>query len=310
MLVTITIFLIITGMTFTVVNVTLDRDRVPSGARQIQSYLEGARNRAINAGEPRGVRFILDGTLTATTSGDPAYAATSMVYIGAPSKYNTGEVTIDNGDSRTLTFNPTVDQLRNRGTLATGARIAITDGSNVTYHSIALNDNSTPTITSDDFWMLTRNYSGATLGSGLPFELSLLPEPLPNEEPVSFPNGVCIDLESSRLLGKLPGDWQIFVGGTFKTYSNKMDIVFTPMGQLAASSAGITHLVVADTEDVFAGRRVGQQPKTTDETYAKVGDERLISIFRTGSIIASPIDVTDANNDSDADDPFKFAETP
>ena len=35
-------------------------ERIGAGARQVQSLLQGARDRAIHTGEPRGVRFFVD----------------------------------------------------------------------------------------------------------------------------------------------------------------------------------------------------------------------------------------------------------
>ena len=63
LMIAITILLLLTLITATAVRNNLESDRVPGGARQLQSYLEGARDRAIystktlNPG-PRGVRFL------------------------------------------------------------------------------------------------------------------------------------------------------------------------------------------------------------------------------------------------------------
>src|SRR5690606_11034169 len=76
----ITILLILAVMTVSAVNLAWDTDRVRAGARQIQSYLAGARDRAIYAKAPRGVRFILDAS-SSTATGGPAFAVRSMVYV-------------------------------------------------------------------------------------------------------------------------------------------------------------------------------------------------------------------------------------
>ena len=75
LLVVIGILIILTVMTLSLVNVTQNEDRVRAGAAQVQSYLEGARDRAIHAGEPRGVRFLPD-------TNNPN-VATSLIYIRA-----------------------------------------------------------------------------------------------------------------------------------------------------------------------------------------------------------------------------------
>ena len=65
LMIAITILLLLTFITTKVIRSTSESDRVPGGARQVQSYLEGARDRAIystktlNPG-PRGVRFLRD----------------------------------------------------------------------------------------------------------------------------------------------------------------------------------------------------------------------------------------------------------
>ena len=65
MLVVISILLILSYMSLSIYNVAADSDRIRSSARQIQSYMEGARDRAILAGrnDPDtsiGVRFLVN----------------------------------------------------------------------------------------------------------------------------------------------------------------------------------------------------------------------------------------------------------
>jgi len=94
LMVAVSILLVLTAMTFTAINVTMDTDRVRSAARQIQSYVEGARDRAIYAGEPRGVRFLIDATdLTNSTS---------LVFVGAPEKFTDNWLTVESTDEQTL----------------------------------------------------------------------------------------------------------------------------------------------------------------------------------------------------------------
>jgi prepilin-type N-terminal cleavage/methylation domain-containing protein len=94
LMVVVSILLVLTAMTFTAINVTMNTDRVRAAARQIQSYTEGARDRAIYAGEPRGVRFLLNATdLTASSS---------LVFVGAPEKFTDNWITVEAGDQRTL----------------------------------------------------------------------------------------------------------------------------------------------------------------------------------------------------------------
>ncbi len=77
LLVVIFIMVLLLAMTATAINFSMDAERIRGAARQLQSYLEGARDRAIYAKEPRGVRLLLDET-------NPR-AVSSVVYI-APSE--------------------------------------------------------------------------------------------------------------------------------------------------------------------------------------------------------------------------------
>ena len=116
MLVVIIVLLVLAGITVTTINVTLEGERVRSSARQLQSYLLGARDRAAYSQLPRGVRFET-GDLT-----DPANyrvedingngqldpgedlngnllldswpLVRSMVYIGASKDWSQGTVTV------------------------------------------------------------------------------------------------------------------------------------------------------------------------------------------------------------------------
>ncbi|RMG33232.1 MAG: prepilin-type N-terminal cleavage/methylation domain-containing protein [Planctomycetota bacterium] len=91
MLVVITIFVILLAMTITAVNVSMDRERIRSAARQMQSYIEGARDRAIFAKLPRGVRFLIDAKNPAAGT-SPVYTVSSMIYVGATEDWSEGEV--------------------------------------------------------------------------------------------------------------------------------------------------------------------------------------------------------------------------
>jgi hypothetical protein len=84
------IMLVLAGITVATINITIDGDKVRSAARQIQSYIEGARSRASDAKAPRGVRFILDPTDPRTVS--------SMVYIAPTDPWNEGTVYLTRAD--------------------------------------------------------------------------------------------------------------------------------------------------------------------------------------------------------------------
>lgn len=90
LLIAVSIMLILLAITASAIKVTSDADRVRGAARQIQSYLEGARSRAVAARAPRGVRFLLDPT-------DPR-TVTSMVYIAPTDPWTEGTIWLERPD--------------------------------------------------------------------------------------------------------------------------------------------------------------------------------------------------------------------
>ena len=114
MLVVIAIVVLLMAITVTSVNFQLDAERVRSGARQIQSTLSGARDRAIYARERRGVRLLIDAAPTGTFDADgkpimrPRRTVSSMIYIQpAPPFPWEGEATLIDIERQdgTLNFN-------------------------------------------------------------------------------------------------------------------------------------------------------------------------------------------------------------
>jgi prepilin-type N-terminal cleavage/methylation domain-containing protein len=91
LLIVVSVLLILAVMVASAINVTISGDKVRAGARQVQSYLAGARDRAIYAREPRGVRFLLDPTNNRTVS--------SMVFIGPTDPWSQGAIQIERLDA-------------------------------------------------------------------------------------------------------------------------------------------------------------------------------------------------------------------
>lgn len=90
LLVVMGILLTIATLTAAAINVSYDVDQARAAARQVQSYLEGARDRAISAKEGRGVRFILDPQ-------EPRLVK-SMVYIRETPDFITGTINLSRAD--------------------------------------------------------------------------------------------------------------------------------------------------------------------------------------------------------------------
>ncbi|MCA9118280.1 MAG: prepilin-type N-terminal cleavage/methylation domain-containing protein [Planctomycetaceae bacterium] len=287
LIVALSIFLILSTMTIMMVNVSTNSERISSSARQVQSYVLGARDRAIHAGEPRGVRFLLDPNNSSTVN--------SMVYIGSPQKFTTGSINIGGsivGNSRYLQPQSNRwSQLRQRGLLVDYAPIWL--GPNRHFNTIVYVGSPGGT----DTWELTKEYPGApSTGSPLPiteYALQLQPAVLPNQEPRLLPRGIVIDLDNSQL----PAAWS-----NSGSYINSMDILFSPRGTITGrlAAAGAIRFVLADVVDIERDLPPGDP--------LKEGDELILSIStQTGSVTTHSVDPTDVNSPAGADDPFRYA---
>ncbi|MEX2287656.1 MAG: prepilin-type N-terminal cleavage/methylation domain-containing protein [Planctomycetaceae bacterium] len=229
LLVVVSILAVLMTITFTAFTRTNDAERVRSASRQIQSYVEGARDRAIHAREPRGVRFLLD-----PNAGVPGVPDTvsSMVFIGAPGTYSTG--TIQVLATRSVTADPSWNTLVDRGLInRQGARILLEAG---LYYTVAVTGNAAPYT-----FTLTKDYTG-TIGTDIPYVLDLEPAVLPNQEPRLIARNIVIDLDKSVL----PPGWT----------ANRMDVMFSPRGTVIGDVAarGLVHFFIADSRDVLQGR--------------------------------------------------------
>lgn len=274
LLVVMTVLIILTILTLHLVNVTVDEDRVRSAAGSVQSFLEGARDRAIHAKEPRGVRFIRD-----TLEPD---VVTSMLYIGSPKSYSEGQIQIGT-DKRAIQLVGRANwaNLYSRKLISPGSVLRIGNQNLLFTIQIALDGMGNPQFS------LTKDYEGPPQ-LGTPYSLQLAPTVLPNQEPRQFPRDVVIDLDNS----KIPSAWS----------SDSLDILFSPHGTVTGlvASEGVVNLVVAERVDVSQGRKPGAQDKE--------GNERVVSIrTQTGGISVHHIDPTDADSNGMADDPFRYA---
>ena len=278
LLVVITIIVVLLSMTALTLRFSTESDRVRGAARQIQSFLSGARDRAIYSKEARGVRFFI--------SPENPRAVTTMAYI-APggtwsSPENSAGVSLEridiNGDGDFLDNNllfplpPLTGVLRNepdvfvvhgqqnpgwwnlkkRGWLVNGLRIRIPKGPTGNWYPIdtsMININNPPAA--DQYLLLQIPYAdggdiGQQIAHGeLSYEIELPAKLLP-QDPSILPESVVIDLDGSRI----PVGWQL-PPVTGSQYSGYMDIVFSPRGNIVGGSAGagVIHLYVCDSED-------------------------------------------------------------
>jgi len=111
LLIVVSILILILAMTVAAVRFTRDGDRITAAASQVQSFVSGARDRAIYSRTPVGVRFFLDP--------DNSRAVTSMAYIDPAGLENTGSIRLyrwdplldGQTDARTNTLDINQDQI-------------------------------------------------------------------------------------------------------------------------------------------------------------------------------------------------------
>lgn len=324
LLVSITVFLILTGLTLVMVNNTFEAERLRSGTRQVQSYLEGARDRAIHAGEPRGVRFLYDPTTDTT---DPRnITVSSMVYV-KPLANDAGTCTIA-VDPTSMPANQllVVEQegaatwptLARAGVLTANSRIHIDlgPGGQSAYDGSPYGIDAAKTFNMDGTLIndmppqlvLVREHVGTGApGGGFAYELELGNAALPNSEPVVLPEGIAIHMGNAMgdglgtAVSQIPTSWI--------TAPGQMDLVFSPRGVITGPPAaqGIIHLVLCDLEDVPdtspSNDRVAQFfAAGTEATFLLAeGGLRLATIFtRTGRVSTHQVD-------PNSGDPFNYA---
>jgi prepilin-type N-terminal cleavage/methylation domain-containing protein len=270
LLVVITIMVLLLSMTVLAVNFSRDSERVVGAALQVQSFLSGARDRAIHAKEPRGVRFFLDTNnhraITAMAYIDPAEywsgasGTNPTIQLQRPDLNNDGNpdssaVTIVAGNSQNQWW-----QLKRRGLLFDGLRIRIPKGSKGTWYTVStelIDITSAPPAT--QYLRLATPYADPGDNSGVDafgglgpkdYELELPPRILPMD-PVKLPDNTIIDLDGSRV----PLAWRPISAGSMGTgnldYSHYMDIVFSPRGTVVggAAAGGVIQLYICDQED-------------------------------------------------------------
>jgi prepilin-type N-terminal cleavage/methylation domain-containing protein len=326
LLVAVSILLLLTVITVVSVDFTFDQDRVRGVQRQVQSYLAGARDRAIYANAPRGVRFLLDP--------ENNHAVSSMVYIGAPDSFADGGLTFDpdfTGDASAqvvahVDTTRVWETLGTRGLLGIGSRVKIDDS---WYRVVSKVFPRTRTSTSQVYSCLRLDrpvpqYSNSVVL--VPYEAELRATILPGSEPVVFPQNVRIDLDGSRV----PSQWRPTTFAGAYGAQQYLDVLFSPRGSLTGETAavGTLHLLVASRADLVnwtqvLGRRSGAYNTgayllpivpANDPTSVNAivtNEVTIVSVAAgTGRVSTHPVDPTNVvlPTEQIADDPFRYAE--
>ena len=295
MLVVITILLVMMGMTVAAFNVSLEGERIRSGASQIQSYLAGGRDRATFAGRPCGVRFILDEL-------DPPLVR-SMLYIQVPDDWQQGSFIVNNVQNDT-TSSLLVEELTDQGNSTTSWGDMDVD---LLLNTVQLRK---PRIMIQGHWYTVidkgilqnrrflrirprfRGSVGTRVEDG-DYRLRLQPAIMPGQEPVLLPTGVVIDLHQCRrkhtspFAETLPQSWN-----PNNTFLPALDILFSPNGTVIGpeASKGVIHLLVNDVTDasqnLFPIDLLGASPGTPRNQ----SDKRVVTLFtRTGYVTTSKL---------------------
>jgi prepilin-type N-terminal cleavage/methylation domain-containing protein len=263
LMVVITIMLLLFGMTVYGINFTRDADKVRGAASQVQSFLSGARDRAIYAKEPRGVRFFVNPANPRSVS--------AMAYIQPGQNWSYGNVDLERLDINPRNNVPDVDsngfshvvvvrgerlgwwQLKRRGLLTDGSRIRMPRDTGNWYEVDTSLINITAPPTGQDFLLLRIPFSDAggdsnavVAHSGMTYELELPSQLLP-QEPSLLPEGAVIDLDGS----KIPNAWRPSRADAEGQFSPYMDIFFSPRGNVIGTAAGtgLIHFYICDAED-------------------------------------------------------------
>ncbi|MDB5342513.1 MAG: hypothetical protein JWP89_890 [Schlesneria sp.] len=322
LMVVVGIMVLLAVMTVAAINLTVNGDKVRAAGRQVQSFLSGARDRAIYAKEPRGVRFLVDPTNPRTVS--------SMAYIRQPAPWNIGAVQIQfgAGPGTTIIANTVArvdsgldwQDLYNLGLLRDGAQITI-EGNTYNVSNTANVFNSPPSMKLTVTYLSPATNPSVVIGNPailnqppLGYSLQLPPSLLPNQDPILLPKGTVVDLDRCNKIpaalpaslntgsATLPSSW--FDSSTTPIgYSSQMDVMFSPRGTVIGSSAsrGVIHFYVGVQTDADKGL-LPEDPTG--------GDKVVVSLFgRTGVVSVHPVDLIDTTTVTGTYDYFKYAET-
>lgn len=346
LLVVIGLMMLLVTITVLSVDFAFDGETVTGSARQLQGFMEGARDRAIYAREPRGIRLLVrEDSLNGRT-------VASAVYI-KPQRWSEGVIQLSSNTGDQLQRNVVVGQGTLWGLLRSKKLLPTTSNANPWPVRIRL-------PREDGRWYAARPAeSSDTLPQGvgvnnalilqIPFtsseypnsyELELPPTVVSNQPPLLLPAGVVIDLDAS----KVPDAWRPASGSDLaQSYSAQMDIMFSPRGTVMGRSAaeGMIHLCLGSLSEIDelnsglidqgAGPRLYNRsnqitplgPGVPTELLmgtvgGQQGDRLVVSVWTsTGGIAVSPIDPTPLSDvlgtvgpgdlNNYAADPFRFA---
>lgn len=343
MLVAVGILVVLTTLTVTAFTVN-DADRVGNSVATFKNALEGARSRAINSGEVRGLRLITDP--------NDGRIVKSMVYIGSAGINEGNGIIVYEPRFRrwTLANNDRNEweNLFNRNLIPLGSRVEVPVGSGHWYTVTGGDENYADTdmifsggdrevlFLAEHFYPnrpATINLSGvptatfiAEPNSQTTFRLELASTVLDGAEPILLDPQTCIDMDGSFVPNNWrPGDvddpYGIDSSGMSPVRTN-MDILFAPDGTITGNikTFGVLRFRFAYVSDVVLAENLGGRPLIQAATPPAAvvpanpeKDHKAVSIFsQTGGIVITEIDPTTSGtaggfNSNIASQPFSYA---
>lgn len=291
--------------------------RSPQGARNVGVRLIvenplGADGQPGVAGTDDDGDGLADNRTEVGTPGtDDEYWVTKLVYVEQIPPWDQGTAEVEIFDPA-IWGNPTYQPyLVSKGYAQTDVRVLYGTGTNwrslltkgllVDGSEVRLPNDPTGTVYTLDTYFVQRNVTDSigremlilttpySLAAGLlsSYSLRLEPAVAPNSEPIELPRNIVIDL------------WRSGLRDVLRTRVDRIDIMYTPRGQLAGplQSMGFAHFAMRDMEDVSVERSLANAQR----------EQFVVSVNgSTGNVVTGAVNQTDADQDGRADDPWSF----
>lgn len=310
---TLTELLIVVGIILTLATLTMaifstkNSDRTRSAARIAQSAFLGAKDRAMNAKDFRGIRLIRDEQNSALVTG---FAFVQPIqHAPYPSgsiqlEWDNGSVVLVHGAS---TGKTAVDWSFVSSKFATPGQIRIPAGTGQWYQFTIDQTGPAKLASGNEYLRLAVPYSALSpvnnAASGLPAfpstnkgtnscDIQFGTELLPFHQPTPMPSGVVIDLRYCS------------VNVQALAAAGNVDLMFSPRGTISGpmGGSGAVYLTLRDIQDAAQG--------FDPSNPACTGECLIVAVIpQTGLVQTYAADLTDADNDGKADDLFRFAKS-
>jgi type II secretory pathway pseudopilin PulG len=334
LLVVIAILILLTSVVVVAMGNTRSSDRVRSSARAAQSSFLGARDRASQAKETRGIRLQRDSSDPTLINGFQYVRPLPSLYYGAAGKGGAATAfsirRLNNAPEAIIIagLGSSIDwfQLDSSGVFdLNSTRVRIPAGENGSWYRLVPLQNQPPFFVQKSGTIqlmrlaqpfLNVDTSPPNVDAVLPdspkasMELQLGNEVSPFTEPMPLPTGMVIDLKWSSASAKALVS-SVDSNGALA----KIDLMFTPRGNITgpASVMGPIHFLIHDLQDAVSVETVdrlnnwtlapvpdGQPDPLSPISPRNRSDKIILTIFpATGNVQSFPIDSTDVVNNAD-----------